>query len=73
MLATGASTAGDIAASVAAAATVGLLIAAWIGGHIANQQLRVDYGRSAKTSSSRSADAACTRTSRSCSTATSSK
>ncbi len=40
MLATGASTAGDIAASVAAAATVGLLIAAWIGGHIANQQLR---------------------------------
>ena len=40
MLVMGASTAGDIAASVAAAATVGLLIAAWIGGHIANQQLR---------------------------------
>jgi hypothetical protein len=40
MLAAGTSTAADIAASVAAAATVGLFIAAWAGGRTANKQLR---------------------------------
>jgi hypothetical protein len=39
ILVMGASTAGDIAASVAAAATLGLFIAAWIAGRKANQQL----------------------------------